>query len=155
MVIHELATNSVKYGALSCETGFLDVSSKHDGDDISLIWAETGGPGISETPELKGYGSQLTERTVRGQLGGGLSYDWQESGLWLRFAFPRLDWRSETLGTLRLTRNWFEKESPRAATAMKAPSEFRSKVAQKRNIVAFLGRSKLHEPTWETAVHLV
>ncbi len=81
MVIHELATNSVKYGALSCPSGFLDVSSKTDGDHICLIWAETGGPAISEQPVLKGYGSKLIARSVSGQLGGELVYDWQESGL--------------------------------------------------------------------------
>lgn len=81
MVIHELATNSVKYGALSYETGFLHLSSKLDGDHICLIWAETGGPVIVGTPLLEGFGGQLTERTVRSQLGGELSYDWQESGL--------------------------------------------------------------------------
>lgn len=89
MVIHELATNSVKYGALSCETGFVDISSKHDGDEICLIWAETGGPEISETPELKGYGSQLTARTVSGQLGGHLSYDWQATGLVVTIRVPQ------------------------------------------------------------------
>ena len=81
MITHELATNSVKYGALSCATGFLDVSSKNDGDEISLIWAETGGPAITEPPVLTGYGSRLIARTVSGQLGGQLDYDWQESGL--------------------------------------------------------------------------
>lgn len=81
MVIHELATNSVKYGALSCASGSLDVSSVLDGDDIRVIWAETGGPAITETPVLKGFGSRLTARSVSGQLGGGLDYDWQESGL--------------------------------------------------------------------------
>ncbi len=81
MVIHELATNSVKYGALSCESGFLDVSSKSDGDDVCLIWAETGGPAIVGNPTLKGFGSKLTARTVTGQLGGQLDYDWQDSGL--------------------------------------------------------------------------
>lgn len=89
MVVHELATNSVKYGALSQETGFLDISSKHDGDDLCLIWAETGGPEISEAPDLKGFGSQLTERTVRGQLGGKLSYDWQDSGLVVTVRVPQ------------------------------------------------------------------
>ena len=89
MVVHELATNSVKYGALSLETGFLDISSKHEGDDICLIWAETGGPEISEAPELKGYGSKLTERTIKGQLGGQLSYDWQESGLVVTVRIPQ------------------------------------------------------------------
>ena len=44
MVIHELATNSVKYGALSAPAGLLDISSSADGDDLCLIWAETGGP---------------------------------------------------------------------------------------------------------------
>lgn len=81
MVIHELATNSVKYGALSCASGLLDVSSKLEGDDISLIWAETGGPAITEEPVLKGFGSQLSARSVSGQLAGELNYDWQESGL--------------------------------------------------------------------------
>lgn len=81
MVVHELATNSVKYGALSCPTGFLDVSSKLDGDHICLIWAETGGPSITEEPVLKGFGSRLTARSVSGQLGGELVYDWQKNGL--------------------------------------------------------------------------
>ena len=70
MVIHELATNSVKYGSLSCPLGFLDVSSKIDGDYICLIWAETGGPSITEEPVLKGFGSRLISRSVSGHLGG-------------------------------------------------------------------------------------
>jgi len=81
MVIHELATNSVKYGSLSSASGFLDVSSILEGDDICVIWAETGGPAIIEAPVLKGFGSRITARSVAGQLGGGLNYDWQESGL--------------------------------------------------------------------------
>jgi len=81
MIIHELATNSVKYGLLSCTSGFLDVSSILDGDDICVIWAETGGPAITEVPVLKGFGSRLTARSVSGQLGGQPDSDWQESGL--------------------------------------------------------------------------
>ena len=81
LVIHELATNSVKYGALSCAEGFLDVSSRTDGDVIYLVWAETGGPLIVSHPELSGFGSRLIERTISSQFGGELTYDWQESGL--------------------------------------------------------------------------
>ena len=81
MVVHELATNSVKYGALSCAEGFLDVSSCSDGDYIDLIWAETGGPIIIAHPEMTGFGSRLVARSVTTQLGGELTYDWQESGL--------------------------------------------------------------------------
>jgi two-component sensor histidine kinase len=81
MMVHELATNSVKYGALSCAEGFLDVSSRTDREDIYLTWAETGGPRIIESPELHGFGSRLIARSVASQLHGQLLYDWQESGL--------------------------------------------------------------------------
>lgn len=80
MVVHELATNSVKYGALSCPEGVLDVTCCTDGDYLDLIWAETGGPAITKVPVLNGFGSRLIDRSVASQLGGGLTYDWQESG---------------------------------------------------------------------------
>lgn len=81
MVVHELATNSVKYGALSCAEGVLDVSCRTDGDHLDLVWAETGGPPISTVPELTGFGSSLIARSVTSHLGGPLTYDWQESGV--------------------------------------------------------------------------
>ena len=81
MLIHELATNSVKYGALSSAEGSLDISSRTGEELIHLVWAETGGPAIAEQPELTGFGSKLIARTVASQLGGQLTYDWQESGL--------------------------------------------------------------------------
>jgi len=81
MVFHELATNSVKHGSLSSATGFLDVSSTIAGDEISLVWAETGGPPITEVPVLTGFGSRLINRSVSAQLGGEITYDWQETGL--------------------------------------------------------------------------
>ena len=81
MVVHELATNSVKYGILSCASGSLDITSLIDGDDLCLIWAESGGPAITDEPVLKGFGSKLIARSVSGQLGGTLAYDWQTSGL--------------------------------------------------------------------------
>ena len=81
MLIHELATNSVKYGALSCAEGSLDISSRVEGDQIHVVWAETGGPAINGRPELTGFGSKLIARTVASQLGGQLTYDWQETGL--------------------------------------------------------------------------
>jgi two-component sensor histidine kinase len=81
MVVHELATNSVKYGALSCSDGSLDLTSRTDGDHICVTWAETGGPPIGSPPDLTGFGSRLITRTVSSQLGGNLEYDWQGSGL--------------------------------------------------------------------------
>jgi two-component sensor histidine kinase len=81
MIIHELATNSVKHGSLSSAAGFLDVSSSIAGDEINLVWAETGGPAISGEPLLTGFGSRLIARSVSTQLGGEIIYDWQETGL--------------------------------------------------------------------------
>jgi len=81
MVIHELATNSVKYGSLSSETGFLDVASKADGEWVDVIWTETGGPVPTGNNQSEGFGSHLVSRIVSGQLGGELSYDWQAAGL--------------------------------------------------------------------------
>jgi two-component sensor histidine kinase len=81
LVIHELATNSLKHGALSVEAGALDVSSRSDGSNIFVVWAETGGPQIDQPPELAGFGSKMLARTVSDQLGGSITYDWQPAGL--------------------------------------------------------------------------
>jgi len=88
MVIHELATNSVKYGALSNSAGFLDISSRAEGGRLYLTWAETGGPPIIGHPELTGFGSRLIARTVTSQLRGELTYDWQETGLVVTISMP-------------------------------------------------------------------
>jgi two-component sensor histidine kinase len=83
MVIHELATNSVKHGALSSDAGALDISSNaiDDDDTLCLMWAETGGPAMSGQPEMRGFGSKMISRSVASQLGGSLDYDWQAAGL--------------------------------------------------------------------------
>jgi len=81
LIIHELATNSMKYGALSQPEGTLDVSSATDGDDISLTWLERGGPAVEAPRDRAGYGSKLVDRSVSGQLGGSIDYEWSEGGL--------------------------------------------------------------------------
>lgn len=81
MVVHELATNSVKHGALSSDTGTLDISSRSDEDHVCVIWAETGGPEIAQAPDMSGYGSRLISRSVAGRFRGSLDYDWQTTGL--------------------------------------------------------------------------
>jgi two-component sensor histidine kinase len=81
LVVHELATNSMKYGALSVPTGTLDLSSNSDGGNIILTWLERGGPSVTAPNEAGGFGSKLVRRTVAGQLGGSIDYDWSEGGL--------------------------------------------------------------------------
>lgn len=81
LVVHELATNSLKYGALSVETGTLDVSCTFDGSDVVLAWTERGGPAVSEPTGPAGFGSRLVNRSIAGQLAGSLAYDWSAEGL--------------------------------------------------------------------------
>lgn len=81
LVIHELATNSVKHGALSVDEGALDISGAADGDDLVVTWAEDGGPPVDQAPEMRGFGSQLVMRSMSQQLAGSVTYDWQPSGL--------------------------------------------------------------------------
>ena len=81
MVVHELATNSVKHGALSTELGTLDVSGSVDGEYLTVTWAEDGGPPVKGQPEMKGFGSQMIARSMSRHFAGSLTYEWQPSGL--------------------------------------------------------------------------
>ncbi|KQS67619.1 histidine kinase [Rhizobium sp. Leaf371] len=79
LVIHELATNSLKYGSLSVASGTLDVSGTIDGDFLVLAWTEQGGPEVV-VPRNTGYGSKMLERTMSGHLGGTIAVDWTTGG---------------------------------------------------------------------------
>ncbi len=70
MVIHELATNALKYGALSNGSGHVSVTwERHFQPNlVKFVWQESGGPEISP-PQRKGFGSHLIERAFGGQLG--------------------------------------------------------------------------------------
>ena len=81
MVVHELATNSVKHGALSTVEGTLDVAGSTEEDEVRITWSETGGPDIAQEPVMSGFGSQMIMRSVALQLGGSPAYDWQPTGL--------------------------------------------------------------------------
>ncbi len=81
LVIHELATNSAKYGALSAASGTLDVSCTTHDDDMTITWAERGGPAVVAPVALEGFGSQLVRRSMSAQLGGGITFDWAREGV--------------------------------------------------------------------------
>jgi two-component sensor histidine kinase len=88
MVVHELATNSLKYGALSVATGVLDISSDSQGEEVLITWTEQGGPQVTAPLGVSGYGANLLERTVSGQLRGSIERDWTEDGLIVRLRLP-------------------------------------------------------------------
>lgn len=81
LVIHELATNSMKYGALSDAAGTLDITSATEADHIVLTWLERGGPAVEAPDQPAGFGSQLVKRSVASQLGGSIDYEWAEDGI--------------------------------------------------------------------------
>ncbi|MFC7739164.1 PAS domain S-box protein [Roseomonas sp. GCM10028921] len=86
MAIHELATNAVKYGALSVVAGRLSVSwhLAWRSDRVPLLrlrWAEIGGPPVVGTPERRGFGSRVLDGTLRSQLSGQVSLVWETTGL--------------------------------------------------------------------------
>jgi two-component sensor histidine kinase len=81
LVIHELATNSAKYGALSVPSGTLDVSCNAHGDEVVIMWTERGGPPIVAPAALDGFGSKLVQQSMAAQLGGTIAFDWSEEGV--------------------------------------------------------------------------
>jgi two-component sensor histidine kinase len=79
LVIHELATNSLKYGALSSATGTLDVACDTPEKEITVVWTERGGPPVVAPGGQGGFGSRLVKRGME-QLGGSIEIEWSAEG---------------------------------------------------------------------------
>jgi two-component sensor histidine kinase len=92
MVLHELATNATKYGALSNGDGkiFIEWMPEMVGsvDSLRLTWRETGGPPV-QAGERKGFGSRLIEDGFPRQLGGTATLDWDAAGVTCTLRCPR------------------------------------------------------------------
>ena len=91
LAIHELATNAIKYGALSQPAGHVDVSWRVDdaADPTRIIfdWREKAGPRV-KPPQRKGFGSELLERTLAFELKGKTTLTFNASGLQCTIAIP-------------------------------------------------------------------
>lgn len=81
LILHELATNSVKYGALSSQSGLLDVSCVVEDDEAVLVWTERGGPAVTPPTAKTGFGSRLLERIMTHHFAGEVTYAWPADGL--------------------------------------------------------------------------
>jgi PAS domain S-box-containing protein len=80
VILHELATNAVKYGALSEADGQIELIWSHEADgQLNLRWSETGGPAV-KAPTRKGFGGRIMEQMI-GQLKGKTRFDWNSEGL--------------------------------------------------------------------------
>lgn len=85
LVIHELATNAVKYGALSKSDGRVEIDWARHADAIEIRWKESGGPKI-EAPMRTGFGTKLIDTTVKG-LNGTVEREFGEDGFSCRITF--------------------------------------------------------------------
>ncbi|HEX3700734.1 MAG TPA: sensor histidine kinase [Phenylobacterium sp.] len=80
MILHELATNAAKYGALGAAAGLVTVSWRREGpQQLVLTWREEGGP-ATRRPSRSGFGSRMVRQLAR-QLRGTIRFEWRSDGL--------------------------------------------------------------------------
>jgi PAS domain S-box-containing protein len=84
MGFHELATNAMKYGALSAQVGQIDVAwsidSDSDPEGLEIVWRERGGPPVA-TPNRRGFGSRMIEHGLAHEFGGECRLAFDPAGL--------------------------------------------------------------------------
>jgi PAS domain S-box-containing protein len=89
LLLHELATNAAKHGALSVPDGRVAIDCDVVDDRLVLVWRERGGRRIEGPPEHEGFGALLSRTIVKGHLHGELTHDWSPEGLTIRLTVPR------------------------------------------------------------------
>ena len=81
LIVHELATNSIKYGALSVDKGVVDLTCDADDGFMVMVWRELGGPPTAAPTAPLGFGSKLLSKSVTGQFRGSITFDWPPEGV--------------------------------------------------------------------------
>jgi PAS domain S-box-containing protein len=89
LLLHEFATNAVKYGALSSPEGYLSILCSKDEQTFHLTWEERGGPRIDRRADSEGFGTLLARSVIQSQLGGSISKDWKPEGLTIHLSVAR------------------------------------------------------------------
>lgn len=87
LALHELVTNSAKYGALSALSGELAIEWEVDDGVLILTWIENGGP-LVQAPTSRGFGTRSLMTSVESQLGGKALFDWRAEGLICKLVIP-------------------------------------------------------------------
>jgi PAS domain S-box-containing protein len=87
IVLHELATNAAKHGALSRPEGRVDVVWHRGGEEVSLVWTEGGGPTVA-APTRRGFGLRLISDSISYELGGEAAFDFSPGGLMCTIRLP-------------------------------------------------------------------
>ena len=89
LLLHELATNAVKYGALSSSAGAVAIECSEDDGRFAVTWTERGGPPVEGPVDREGFRAQLIRATIKDQLGGEISRDWNPEGLTIRLSIAK------------------------------------------------------------------
>lgn len=87
MILHELTSNAIKYGALSRPDGRVDLVWALDERELAIEWVESGLAGVAE-PSRRGFGSKMIAVSVAHELGGRSRSDWRPDGLTFHLSFP-------------------------------------------------------------------
>ena len=91
IALHELATNALKYGALSFSGGTVrltwELEKGEDDETLHVTWSEHNGPRVAP-PDHEGFGRRMLERGIDHQLGGKVELDYAAIGLVCRMSFP-------------------------------------------------------------------
>jgi len=87
MALHELVTNSAKYGALSTLSGRLTIKWEIVADLLQILWEERDGPSV-DRPVTRGFGTKSVIASIESQLGGRADFDWRTEGLVCRLSVP-------------------------------------------------------------------
>lgn len=88
LLLHELGTNSAKYGALSTADGRVAITGRIDGETYHLRWKEQVPGVVIAAPERDGFGSRLMKISAEGQLEGRLERFWEPDGLRIEASIP-------------------------------------------------------------------
>jgi PAS domain S-box-containing protein len=89
MMLHELAANAAKHGALAVASGRVDLSWRREqSGGLEIIWRERGGPPVAR-PQREGFGLRLVRGVVTHELGGALTIEFHQQGLCCVIHIPR------------------------------------------------------------------
>jgi PAS domain S-box-containing protein len=89
LLLHELATNATKYGALSAPAGAIHIDCSSKENWLAIIWEERGGPPVDGPPDREGFGGSLARKIVENQFRGRYFNEWKPGGLSIRIEIPR------------------------------------------------------------------
>lgn len=89
LIVHEFATNALKYGALAVAHGKVRIECIDEGVNFRIVWREHDKPEENREPSCEGFGSRLARATIEGPLGGSFFREFKSDGVEIRLTLPR------------------------------------------------------------------